>query len=205
LNKTNARSGPRNPHREKSWLIKRALQMVTARLLVCGWAFIAIACSIAPSNPFGNPYTARGLNSFMGVHFGDSFDDVARRFPFGLRQTSPYGAPAYKLEKVNSRSIDYPNVTYEFAEGSGMQMVYAHFAASQSADVYQQLQTSLGAPSSADGTGEGPARVEASWQLPDGSSVFFSGPLHRLVLLGSGGGTLKPDIALRDKDLSEES
>jgi hypothetical protein len=136
----------------------------------------------------------------MGVHFGDSLDDVERRFPLGLTQTSPYGAPAYKLENVNSRSINYQDVTYEFAEASGMQMVFAHFAPSESADVYQQLQTTLGAPSSAGATSEGTASVEASWQLPDGGSVLFSGRSHRLALLGKDGGSLKTDVRLRDMD-----
>ncbi len=115
-----------------------------------------------------------------------------------MPQTSPYGAPAYKVENVISGSIDYEDVVYEFAERSGMQMVIAHFAPSATADVYQQLQTTLGAPSSAGAAVEGAANVEASWQLPDGSSVLFSGPFHRVVLLGKDGASLAVDIRLRD-------
>jgi hypothetical protein len=191
--------------REAKQLSIRSIQTATARLLWCGWAFIAVACSLAPSIPLVRNGTPRGLNSFMGVHFGDSRDDVERRFPVGIPQTSPYGAPAYMLEKVSSASIDYEDVIYEFAEGSGMQMVIAHFAPSQSADVYKQLQTTLGAPSSAGAPLEGAASVEASWQLPDGGSVLFSGPAHRLVLLGKAGGSLKPDIRLRDVGAPEAS
>jgi hypothetical protein len=61
---------------------------------------------------------ARGLNSFMGVHFGDSLDKVERRDPKGSPRTSPYGAPAYILEDVNSGSIDDQDAVYEFSEKS---------------------------------------------------------------------------------------
>jgi len=50
----------------------------------------------------------RGLDSFMGVDFGDTFDEVERRFPTGLIQTSPYGAPAFKQENVCVRPTRTP-------------------------------------------------------------------------------------------------
>jgi hypothetical protein len=60
----------------------------------------------------------------------------------------------------------------------------------------------LGAPSSAGATSTtDPSSVESSWHLPDGASVLFSGPSHRLVLIGKDGGSLKPDIHLRDADV----
>lgn len=183
-------------------LIKSSLQTVTARALLCAWAFIAIACSIAPSTRWMVGSDAPGgLNSFMGVHFGDSPDDVERRYPNGSPQTSPYGAPAYLVENVTSGTVDYRDVIYEFAERAGMQMVIAHFAPSSTADVYKQLQDTLGAPSSAGATTTDPSSVESSWHLPDGASVLFSGPSHRLVLIGKDGGSLKPDIHLRDVDV----
>lgn len=179
-------------------MIKSSIQTASARALLCAWTCIAIACSIAPSLPVSRDAGPRGLNSFMGVHFGDSRDEVERRYPSGSPQTSPYGAPAYEVENVGSGSIDYQDVVYEFAEKSGMQMVIAHFVPSASADVYQQLQTTLGAPSSAGAASDGAANGEASWQLADGGSVLFSARLHRIVLLGKDGGSLKDDIRLRD-------
>jgi hypothetical protein len=41
--------------------------------------------------------------------------------------------------------------------------------------------------------------------MPDGGSVLFSGPAHRLVLIGRDGGSLKPDIRLRDMDVPRAS
>ena len=174
----------------------RSIQVAMARGW-CALAFTAIACGLV-SNPLDREAPRRGPNSFMGVRFGDSLDDVERRFPLGLTQTSPYGAPAYKLENVNSASIDYQDVTYEFTDSAGMQLVFAHFVPSQSIDVYQELEKSLGAPSSASATLQEAARAEAMWHLPDGGSVLFSGPAHRLALVGKDGSSLKTDIRLRD-------
>ena len=182
-------------------MIKRNIQKAIARALLYAWASAAVACSLVPSNPISHEGPPRGLNSFMGVRFGDSRDDVERLFPVGFVQTSPYGAPAFKVEDVNSGSFDYQDVIYEFTDGSGLQMVIEHFPASESADVYQQLQTTLGAPSSAGAIHEGIASLEASWKLPDGGSVQFSGPFRRLVLLGKDGASLKVDIRLRDLDV----
>jgi hypothetical protein len=141
----------------------------------------------------------------MGVRLGDSFLDVENRFPLGQPQTSPHGAPAILLENVSAQGIDYDDVIYEFSDASGMQMTIAHFASSQSDNVYRALQSSLGAPSSNGAVGEGAANVEASWQNADGSKVFFSGPRHRLVLLGKDGSALEVDVALRDAQTPMES
>jgi hypothetical protein len=138
----------------------------------------------------------------MGVNFGESLYDVEQAFPAGVPETSPYGAAAYKLEKVSSGTADYQDVIFEFVENSGMQMVIAHFAPSSSTAVYQQLQNSFGPPSSSGGLNPSDAStVEASWQMANGSAVVFSGPYHRLTLIGRNGGTLKPDIRLRDTDI----
>ena len=175
-----------------------SIRNAMALALICAWTITTVACSFTPSDSLRAMGPARGLNAFMGVHFGASLEQVERRFPAGVPQTSPYGAPAYEVEHVSSGSVDYQDVVYEFTDKSGMQMAIAHFSPSECADVYQQLQTSFGAPSSAAATGEGPANIEASWLMPDGSSVMFSGPMHRLVLLGKDGGSLKVDIQLRD-------
>ncbi|HXN85331.1 MAG TPA: hypothetical protein VN867_04625 [Candidatus Binataceae bacterium] len=142
------------------------------------------------------------MDSFMGVNFGASLYDVEGKFPAGVTETSPYGAPAFRLENISSSATNYQDVIFEFAENSGMQMVIAHFPASSSAAVYQQLQNSFGPPSSSGGLNPSDAStVEASWQMVNGSAVLFSGPYHRLTIIGRDGGTLKPDIRLRDTDV----
>ncbi len=177
----------------------RSIRIAMTPVLWFALAFTAIACGLTSSDPLNLESPRRGLKPFMGVPFGDSFDDVERRFPLGLAQTSPYGARAYKLENVNSASIDYQDVTYEFSDTAGMQMVFAHFMPSQTIDVYQELQKSLGAPSSANASSlEEAARADAMWHLPDGATALFSGPAHRLALVGKDGGSLKSDIRLRD-------
>jgi hypothetical protein len=160
---------------------------------------MAFGCAVVGSNPLVRSGTAPGDDSFMGVNFGDSYDQVERRFPIAIPQTSPYGAPALKLENVTSQGIEYHDVIYEFAANSGMQMVVAHFTPSANADVYQQLQHTLGAPSSSGANVEGPATAEASWRLSNGSRVLFSGRYHRLVLVGKHGGALETDVHLRDQ------
>ncbi len=117
----------------------------------------------------------------------------------GLIQTSPYGAPAYKLENVTTRNIEYQDVIYEFSLASGMQLVIAHFIPSASADLYQQLQSDLGAPSSLTAPPDRPDRGEASWHLPSGTRVMYSGPYYRMVLIGKDGGELEADVRLRDQ------
>jgi hypothetical protein len=164
---------------------------------------MAAACSLdAPQAtlPIDSPSGA-----LMGVRFGDSIAEVQRRFPLGSTQTSPHGAPAIRLEDVSSHAIAYQDVIYEFSETSGMQMVIAHFDPSQSGEVYQQLQSSLGAPATSGAVAEGAANLEASWPRSDGSGVFFSGPMHRVVVLGKDGGSLKVDIRLRDEQTPEVS
>jgi len=180
--------------------MKGSVRTATAIALSCAWAFTGIACSLIPSDPLPAIGPAHRVNAFIGVRFGDSIDEVERRFPAGATQTSPYGAPAYKVEDVNAGSIDYQDVVYEFTDNSGMQMAIAHFAPSACADVYQQLVSSFGAPSSSGATSDSPANLEASWKMSDGSSVLFSGPAHRLVLLGKDGSSLQVDIQLRDMD-----
>lgn len=164
------------------------------------WAFTTVACSLTSSIPLVHNGPPHQLDSFMGVGFGDSMDQVERRFPTGLIQTSPYGAAAYKLENVSSQSIEYQDVIYEFEPHNGMQMVIAHFVPSASADLYQQLQSALGVPvSTGVGIDEGSASAEATWRLSDGSRVLFNEPFHRLVLIGKNGGSLETDIRLRDQ------
>jgi len=173
-----------------------------ARALSCAFALCLGACTTAALNQWSSRGTPRAVDSFIGVNFGASLNDVERRFPAGLRETSPYGAPAYKLENVNSAAANYQDVIFEFAENSGMQMAIAHFAPSSSAAVYQQLQNSFGPPSSSGGLNPSDAStVEASWQMVNGSAIVFSGPNHRMTLIGKDGAALKPDIRLRDTDV----
>jgi hypothetical protein len=165
---------------------------------------MAAACSLETPQATV-PIDTPGAGALMGVHFGDSFAEVQHRFPLASTQTSPHGAPAIRLEDVSSHAINYQDVIYEFSERSGMQMVIAHFDSSQSGEVYQQLQGSLGAPVTSGAAAEGAANVEASWPRSDGSGVFFSGPMHRVVVLGKDGGLLKVDIHLRDEQTPEVS
>ncbi len=176
-----------------------SIHTATAKVFLYVLALTTIACSLTPSIPLIHSGTPHGVNSFMGISFGDSMDQVERRFPTGLIQTSPYGAPAYKLENVSSQSIEYQDVIYEFQQDLGMQMVIAHFAPSARTDVFQQLQTTLGPPLSASSGSEGSAGADAAWRLSDGSRVLFNGPFHRLVLIGKHGGSLETDIRLRDQ------
>ena len=170
--------------------------MATTRAVLCASAALATACSLDASLPrLASNGPNRGL---MGVRFGDSFRDVENRFPLGQLETSPYGAPAIRLEDVSAQGIEYDDVIYEFSDASGMQLTIAHFEPAQSANLYRALRTSLGVPSSNGAVGDGAANIEASWQNSDGSGVFFSGPRHRLVLLGKDGGALQVDIHLRD-------
>jgi hypothetical protein len=101
--------------------------------------------------------------------------------------------------------MEYQDVVFEFSDSAGMQLAIAHFASSAKADVYQQLEARLGAPSSIAASSEAAGNVEAAWQLSDGSKVLFSGQFHRLVLLGKEGRSLEVDIRLRDLDFPGES
>lgn len=140
----------------------------------------------------------------MGVRFGENAYDVERRFPDGAPETSPYGAPAYKIENVSLGTIDYQDVIFEFSEKSGMQLVIAHFTPSSSAEVYQQLQKTFGPPSSTGATDASDlSTVEASWKRDNGASAIFSGAFHRLTLIGPDGGALKTDVRLRDTDVPQ--
>jgi hypothetical protein len=173
----------------------------SARGALCLLAFGMIACSTLSirRDPVG-----RTLDSFMGVHFGEQLDEVANRYPSGALETSPYGARAYKLQNVSSGPVDYRDVIYEFGEKTGMQVAIAHFTPSSTAEAYQQLQSTLGPPTSTGGTNSSDiSTVEADWELSNGASVLFSGPLRRLALIGPSGQGLKQDIHLRDLQSSE--
>ncbi len=181
-------------------LIRNNLYKKIVALILSLGASGAVACSLVPSNPLSGQSPPKGLNSFMGVKFGDSRDEVEHLFPIGFNQTSPYGAPAFKVEDVSAGSFDYQDVVYEFTDQSGMQMVIAHFPPSEGSEVYQQLESALGAPSSTGTIHEGVASLEASWKLPNGGRVQYSGPFHRVVLIGKEGASLEVDIRLRDLD-----
>ena len=101
---------------------------------------------------------------------------------------------------MSAGSFDYQDVVYEFTDHSGMQMVIAHFPSSEGGEVYQQLESTLGAPTSSGTIHEGVASLEASWKLADGARVQYSGPFHRLVLVGKEGASLEVDVRLRDLD-----
>lgn len=164
----------------------------------CILALAVFGCSgMSPRSvvPFGNqPQVA----SFLGVRFGESLLDVQRRYPAGIAQTSPGGAPAYEIENASAGAIKYESVTYEFTAGGGMQLVLARFNPTWAADVYRQLEQSMGKPSKSNGVAADDAsKLQASWQVPAGESVTFSGPAHSIVILGPSGESLQDDIRLR--------
>ncbi len=143
------------------------------------------------------------MTRFLGVKFGEKFEDVERRYPEGAPETSPYGAPAYKLTNISAGSIEYRTVIYEFSEDDGMQLVIAHFTPSSTGEVYQQLKSALGEPSSSGGTSAAdPSTVAAAWQAAAGT-VTFNGPASSLVMLGAGGHALEQDIELRETNEPE--
>src|SRR5262249_20718362 len=91
------------------------------------------------------------------------------------------------------------DVVYEFTEEGGMQMVIAHYAPSSAAEVFHQIVQSLGQPTSGAVPDDADlAHVEASWTLPGGGAVTFSGRNRRLTIMGPRGDTLRPDIRLRE-------
>lgn len=140
----------------------------------------------------------RHLNSFLGVRFGDSIDSVMRRHPNGLQETSPFGAPAYRIDNQDAGTVVYKKVVYEFND-SGMQLAIARFSPADASDVLKQLTNSLGTPTSSGGTDVSDAStVHATWTMPGGETVDFSGPSHRLTLVGPRGSALEPDVQLRD-------
>ena len=144
------------------------------------------------------------MDSFLGVHFGDRLDQLEARFPAGARETSPYGAPSYKLQKVSSGAVDYKDVIYEFDEKAGMQLVIAHFTPSSAAAAYQELQNTLGPPTSTGSINVSDiSAVDATWQLGNSVSVNFNGAFNRLSLIGPSGTPLMKDIRLRDLAVPE--
>jgi len=174
------------------------------RGLICALALWTAGCASAGVEPLQVFVGGPALTSFLGVRFGEMYDEVQRRYPEGASETSPYGAPAYKLSDVRAGSIEYRVVIYEFTEDSGMQLVVAHFTSSSTGDVYQQFKNALGEPSSSGGTNTAdPTTVTASWNLAPGDTVTFNGPAHSLVMLGAKGEALKQDIELRETNAPE--
>lgn len=174
-------------------MLVRAPRGILCAIAMCG----IVACSMTGQQwtGFGR---SRRLNSFLGVRFGESLDDAMRQYPYGSQETSPYGAPAYRVDHQDAGTIEYQKVIYEFND-AGMQLAIAHFAPSSTADVLNQLTRSLGEPSSSGGTDPSdPSTVHASWVLPNGETVDFSGHAHRLTLIGQRGESLKEDVRLRE-------
>lgn len=174
-------------------LIVRARAGILCAIVTCG----IVACSMNGQRwtGFGR---SRQLNSFLGVRFGESLDDAMRQYPYGSPETSPYGAPAYRIDHEDAGTIEYQKVIYEFND-AGMQLAIAHFTPSSAADVLKQLTQALGEPFSSGGTDPSdPSTVHASWALPNGETVDFSGHAHRLTLIGPRGESLKEDVRLRE-------
>lgn len=139
----------------------------------------------------------------MGVSFGEELADVQQKYPMGTVETSPYGAPAYKLVNQRAGSVLYNSILYEFAHGSGMQLAYATFSRDSRRAMFDDLRHHLGPPSSISrGTGDEHGPATASWILPSGEMVAYNREADRLVILGPKGSSLKADIRLREKENS---
>jgi|YelNatPaOPRAMG01_1025707.scaffolds.fasta_scaffold25289_4 hypothetical protein len=151
---------------------------------------------LLPSTRAGHPH----VSSFLGVSFGESLDDVHEKYPTGREETSPYGAPAYRIDEVSAGNVRYNSVVYEFADGAGMQLVYARFAPGSADYLLKELKGALGEPvSMRSALGKAHDSVEATWLLPEGELVKYDSELDRLAILGPRGEGLREDIRLRDK------
>lgn len=168
---------------------------LAALLLIAALAFGCAGISTRSLVPFG---AANHSTAFLGVEFGEPLEAVQRRYPDGTLETSPFGAPAYRLQNMSAGAVDYQSVIYEFTDKNGMQLVYATFAPSWSGDVYRQLQQILGTPLKTNGETD-PSRVEASWQGKGGALLSYDGPEHCLAIVGPNGNPLRADIALREE------
>lgn len=169
-----------------------------------GWAVIAVAfcciladCgSVVPLMPAAHSH----VSSFLGVSFGESLSDLEMKYPGGEEETSPYGAPAYRIDDVSGDDVHYRKVVYEFAEGTGMQMVYAEFDPISAAELFKDLKNSLGEPVSAwTESGKAHDAIDAEWLLPEGELVKYDSGMNRLAILGPSGGSLRADIRMRDE------
>ncbi len=173
---------------------------IVARLLVAAFAILASACG-AVLPPLRTPVwlvPGPNLTSFIGVRFGESMMRVQLRYPGGSVETSPNGADAYRLQGVNVGTIQYETVVFEFSSESGMQLAFAKFAPASSDEVLARLKGSFGAPDSLrEGQTPGSQSLEATWELPRGERISFSGAQRVVVLLGPGGAGLRRDIRPR--------
>ncbi len=182
------------------WWVRNSMPtrgpVVAALMFLWMFAGCAAVQSLSGGGKHQHPY----VSSFLGVSFGEALDDVQMKYPTGDPETSPYGAPAYRVTSVSGGLVHYTSVVYEFQHGAGMQLIYAKFDPGSAADLLKVLKDDLGEPvSTRTGTGQEHDTVEASWVLPKGESVEYDSGLSRLAILGPEGGPLKDDIRMRDE------
>ena len=181
----------------RKWRFSRALGSAVGVLWIC--CVLAGCATVSPLLPFTGPKHPH-VSSFLGVSFGESFDDVRDKYPTGREETSPYGAPAYRIDDVSGGNVRYSTVVYEFADGAGMQLAYAQFDPISANDLLKELKGALGQPvSTRTGLGKTHDRIEARWLLPEGEFVKYDSETDRLAILGPRGGPLRVDIRMRDK------
>ncbi len=176
-------------------LIRMRRARIAGLFVVAALAFGCAGISAKSLVPFG---AANHGTAFLGVSFGESLETVQRRYPEGTQETSPFGAPAYRLQNMNAGAVEYQSVVYEFSESNGMQLVFATFAPSWSGDVFRQLQQILGTPLKTNGETD-PSRVKASWQGKSGEFLTYDGPGHCFAIVGPKGDSLRADVALREQ------
>ena len=176
------------------WCIAASSRLILATIMASCSAHLPSVPSITMPKALsmvGKP----NLTSFLGVRFGDSLYLVQTRFPSGMMETGVYGADTYRIDNIEVQSIRYEQVKYEFTTYSGMQLVMARFTADSSAKVLGKLVQAIGPPTRQSNLkGSSPIDTEASWELPHGERVIFSGPRRFVAVLGPGGSVLKHDL-----------
>jgi hypothetical protein len=179
-------------------LARLVVARVASAMLLAG--SIAGCGSVRPI-PSWNEARRPSLTSFLDIHFGAQLVEVQERYPMGAVETSPYGAEAYRIERLRSEQLHYDTVIYEFTVHTGMQLAIATFAPDSTGGVFDELSKALGAPTAQKQLGaSGTDGVEATWELPHGERVTFDGPNRRIVMLGPAGSPLKQDIAIRESN-----
>jgi hypothetical protein len=173
---------------------------IANHLLMVALAFVLSGCASTQILPFG---AGPGMNSFLGVHFGEQKSDVMGKFPNATEQTSPYGADTIRLNNVNAGAVVYDYVLFEFLwRGGGMQLVMASFKPFYAKTVRHDLEAHLGSGQAltADRSDQ---HVRLFWHLSDGVQVIFNGADHILVIIGPRGKVLEQDIKAWQERVAE--
>jgi hypothetical protein len=189
--------------RERSWVHSRGAVFSPSSLAIRGVLrrgailFLALCLGACARLLAFAPTGGHDVNSFVGVRFGRTLQQVEIAHPLGSRETSPYGADAYTLTNVEAGGVKYESVTYEFTADRGMQIVLARSAPGYEDPIVQQLRKTLGPPDKSDGNGA--VQNPVTWNTASGARVSFDRSARRLILIGPYGKSLESDIGLREQ------